>query len=94
MQHPDFIARCRPAMASVAAVLLVAACGDRDTTPLESTPAPAAAADAAGTLMAAAQAGNTWTHQTDLPTQRSMPILAAVAKATGNTRLFAIGAAS
>jgi hypothetical protein len=78
-------------MASVAAVLLVAACGDRDTTPLESTPAPVATADAAGTVTAAAQAHDTWTHQTDLPTQRSMPILAAVAKANGNTRLFAIG---
>jgi hypothetical protein len=82
-----------PATVSVAAILFVGACSDRHTAPLESSApsTPAAEADAAGAVTAAAQAQNTWTHLAHVPDQRGMPILAAVAKANGNTRLFAIG---
>jgi hypothetical protein len=66
------------------AMALLAGCGDDDTTPVES-----AAPDAA--VQAAALATNTWTRFADLPTERRNVILAAVPKANGNTRLFAIG---
>jgi hypothetical protein len=86
------LSRCRPATMSLAVLLFVAACGDHDTAPLESAPpfTSTAEADASGTELAI-QAHNTWSRQTDLPGQRSSPILAAVAKANGNSRLFAIG---
>jgi hypothetical protein len=89
---PDSLSRGRTAMMSLATLLLVAACGDHDTTPLEAAaPSTSTAEPAASGTVPAVQARNTWTRQTDLPTQRSSPILAAVAMANGNTRLFAIG---
>jgi hypothetical protein len=80
-------------MVSVVALGFAGACTDPDTAPLESTPPPSPAAPvaAAGTVAAAGLAQNTWAQLADVPNQRSMPILAAVAKANGDTRLFAIG---
>jgi hypothetical protein len=82
--------RCRPATTLLVALLYLAACGDRDTTPLESGSQSTPPAENVGVALAV-QPHDTWTRHTDLPDQRSDPILAAVAKASGNTRLFAIG---
>ncbi|MFL5493625.1 MAG: Kelch repeat-containing protein [Gemmatimonadales bacterium] len=68
----------------LSALALLAGCGDDASTPVES-----AVPDLA--VQAAALATNSWTHFADLPSERRNVILAAVPKANGNTRLFAIG---
>jgi hypothetical protein len=72
-----------PLAVPVVALGLLIACGERDTTSLE--PAEPAAA-----ITATVIASNTWQDLADLPTERRNAMLAAVTKANGDTRLFAI----
>ena len=59
---PDSLSRGRAAMMSLATLLLVAACGDHDTTPLEAAaPSTSTAEPAASGTVPAVQARNTWT---------------------------------
>jgi hypothetical protein len=67
----------------VVALGLLIACGERDTTSLEP-------AEPAAGITATVIASNTWQDLADLPTERRNAMLAAVAKANGDTRLFAI----
>ncbi len=67
----------------VVALGLLAGCGEPDTTSLEP-------AEPAAGLSAAVIPSNTWQHLADLPTERRNAMLAAVTKANGDTRLFAI----
>jgi multidrug efflux pump subunit AcrA (membrane-fusion protein) len=67
---PDSLSRGRAAMMSLATLLLVAACGDHDTTPLEAAaPSTSTAEPAASGTVPAVQARNTWTRQTDVRVQ-------------------------
>jgi hypothetical protein len=77
--------RTLPALLAVpvVALALLTACGERDTTSL-------APAEPAAGVTAVGIASNTWQHLADLPTERRNAMLAAVTKANGDTRLFAI----
>jgi hypothetical protein len=67
-------------------ILLVSACGERAPGPLE----PGAGVEPAPAAPAAALASNTWVRLADLPTLRRGAAMAAVPKANGTSRLFAI----
>ena len=71
---PDSLSRGRAAMMSLATLLLVAACGDHDTTPLEAAaPSTSTAEPAASGTVPAVQARNTWTRQTDIAHPAQQP---------------------
>jgi hypothetical protein len=72
-----------PLAVPVVALGLLIACGERDTTSLEP-------AEPAAGITATVIASNTWQDLADLPTERRNAMMAAVTKANGDTRLFAI----
>jgi len=75
-----------PSLPIALSILALAACGEDRPDTL----GPSPTIEPAGASTAAAIAGNTWVRFADLPTLRRGAALAAVPKADGSSRLFAI----